>query len=72
MTHRLPLIVLALCPAIALSACGGGGGYGGDLYIDGTKIRETPSLSSLKEGLAGDQDTQPYVVNPLLNAMPQD
>jgi hypothetical protein len=71
MTHRLLLIFLALGPAIALTSCGGGGGYGGDLYIDGSKIKQTPSLSNLKEGLAGDPDTQPYTINPLLNTAPQ-
>jgi hypothetical protein len=70
MTKRLLAIILVLSPALALGACGGGGGYGGDLYIDGSEIKPTPSLSSLKNGLEGDETEHPYTENPLLDETP--
>jgi|GEM_PF-5258362 len=71
MTRRLLTILVLLAPALALAACGGGGGYGGDLYIDGSEIKDTPSLGNLEQGLGGDQNPQPYVNNPLLDSAQQ-
>ena len=66
MTKRQLTIILALGPALALGACGGGSSYGGDLYIDGSQVEDTPSLSRLRDGLQGMPSPQPYVENPLL------
>lgn len=64
MIKRL-LILLAFA---GLAACGGSH----DLLIDGKDITHSPNLASLRDGLEGDPDHPPYVVNPLAQKAQQE